>query len=228
MAEFELGNFLGASDLDPRKKRKPTGKRVRHSGASDLDPLKGKTSTSKPKRTGASDLDPRKGKTTSKTKRKADNLEALQREASELLNSMSGIPDEEQQQLDQYVHMFDKLVEIAKILEEKIVTTASSRDVYPLMQTYNQIREVIADMRALRDMGSIGDRVNQEVLYPFVQSAAKDAGEFYQSITRQCKRLLPEEMFVQVDQLLREEFQAYGGKLQASYTAFLDKTATIL
>ena len=120
---------------------------------------------------------------------------------------MSGIPDEEQQQLDQYVHMFDKLVEIAKILEEKIVTTASSRDVYPLMQTYNQIREVIADMRALRDMGSIGDRVNQEVLYPFVQSAAKDAGEFYQSITRQCKRLLPEEMFAQVDQLLREEFR---------------------
>ena len=83
-------------------------------------------------------------------------------------------------------------------------------------------------MRALRDMGSIGDRVNQEVLYPFVQAAAKDAGEFYQSITRQCKRLLPEEMFAQVDQLLREEFQAYGGKLQASYTAFLDKTATIL
>ena len=207
MAEIEIGSLITGAPTRTRSKSRST----REAAAPQPAPTR---SAPKPK---------------PKPKKKAKpDLAALKREAESVMSSMTELPDEEAAQLEQYQHMFTTLVDIAQALETRILGSTNSRDVYPLMQTYNQIREVIADMRALRDMGSIGDRVNQEILYPFVQSAAKDAGEFYQSITRQCKRLLPPELFEQVDLLLREEFQAYGGKLQASYTGFLDKTATLL
>ena len=217
MAEIEIGSLITGA---------PTRTRSKSRGASAMDPRKSRTRTEAASQAAPPRSAP-KPKPKPKKKAKPD-LEALKREAESVMSSMTELPDEEAAQLEQYQHMFTTLVDIAQALETRILGSSNSRDVYPLMQTYNQIREVIADMRALRDMGSIGDRVNQEILYPFVQSAAKDAGEFYQSITRQCKRLLPPELFEQVDLLLREEFQAYGGKLQASYTGFLDKTATIL
>ena len=220
MAEIEIGSLITGA---------PTRTRSKSRGASAMDPRKSRSSRTEAASQAAPPRSAPKPKPKPKPKKKAKpDLESLKREAESVMSSMTELPDEEAAQLEQYQHMFTTLVDIAQALEKRILDSTNSRDVYPLMQTYNQIREVIADMRALRDMGSIGDRVNQEVLYPFVQSAAKDAGEFYQSITRQCKRLLPPELFEQVDLLLREEFQAYGGKLQASYTGFLDKTATIL
>ena len=219
MAEIEIGSLITGA---------PTRTRSKSRGVSAMDPRKSRSArTEVPAAQTAPTRSAPKPKPKPKKKAKPD-LAALKREAESVMSSMTELPDEEAAQLEQYQHMFTTLVDIAQALETRILGSTNSRDVYPLMQTYNQIREVIADMRALRDMGSIGDRVNQEILYPFVQSAAKDAGEFYQSITRQCKRLLPPELFEQVDLLLREEFQAYGGKLQASYTGFLDKTATLL
>lgn len=142
-----------------------------------------------------------------KPKKKAKpDLEALKREAESVMSSMTELPDEERpHSLSSTSTCSLRWWILHRHWRHGFWVALTVGMCTRWMQTYNQIREVIADMRALRDMGSIGDRVNQEILYPFVQSAAKDAGEFYQSITRQCKRLLPPELFEQVDLLLREE-----------------------
>lgn len=153
----------------------------------------------------------------------AAEVEALQRD----MPSLSG---ENQQQLDQYVHMFNRLQEISLILEEKIVTTKSSRDVYPLMQTYNQMRETIADMRALRDVGAIGALVNDEVMHPFMQSIASRTVEFYNDMSQEISRMTSDSPALSdaLVKVIEKHIAGLASGYRLDYQQSLDKSLRVL
>ena len=159
---------------------------------------------------------------------RAAELERLKMEAEGVLEKMPAMNNEDAEQLEQYRHMFEKLVTIATILEDNITGKKNGREVYPLMQTYNQIREVIADMRALRDVGAMGSLINDEVLAPLMQSIAQDTVDLYQGIVKLLSTHLGQDgaaaMTPKIDQL----FASAGSTMHRSYENALDKSQKVL
>jgi hypothetical protein len=103
-------------------------------------------------------------------KKAATSVEDLD---SQFIEVLSGIPDsvkQENEQIQEYLRMFSKLKRIARMTERQVIQNKSTRGIYPLMQVYREMREVIADLRALRDVGQMGEVLNDEVLNPFAQS----------------------------------------------------------
>lgn len=165
------------------------------------------------------------------TKRgRVDAGDALAAEVEALQRDMPSLSGENQKQLDQYVHMFGKLQEVSLLLEEKILSTKTSRDVYPLMQTYNQMREVIADMRALRDVGALGQLVNDEVLHPFMQSVASRVVDLYKDTAQEINRMTADNPTLSsaLIKVFEKQLAALGAGVNLDYQQSLDKSLRVL
>lgn len=166
-----------------------------------------------------------------RTKRgRSEEADALAAEVEALQRDMPSLSGENQKQLDQYVHMFNRLQEISIILEEKIISTKTSRDVYPLMQTYNQMREVIADMRALRDVGAMGAMVNEEVMFPFMQSIAARTVEFYKDLSQEVTRITADNPAISdaLIKVVEKHISGLGAGMRLDYQQSLDKSLRVL
>lgn len=155
-------------------------------------------------------------------------LERLKAEAEAVIERIPVGNSEDAEQLEQYRHMFDKLVSIATILEDNITGNRTSRDVYPLMQTYNQIREVIADMRALRDVGAMGAMLNDEVLAPMMQSISQDTVDLYQNIERMMRSHLDSSQADALKPKIDSFFSKAATAMQRSYETALEKSQTVM
>lgn len=169
-----------------------------------------------------------------KPKKKKKNLPAvmdtgeMQTQVSEILDALPDVVKQENQQLDEYIHMFNTLQTVARIAEEKYVETQQSRDIYPLMQVYNQMRELIADLRALRDVGQLGEVMNSEVLSPFANMSASIMIKLVQDAKAWSKSHSSDLSFIQnfsdaVDNLLRKSAK----DMEQSYHASLQKTVEV-
>lgn len=165
--------------------------------------------------------------TSSQSERRAE-LERLKAEAEAVIERIPATNSEDAEQLAQYRHMFDKLVDIANILEENITSHRNGREVYPLMQTYNQIREVIADMRALRDVGAMGSLLNDEVLAPMMQSISQDTVDLYQAVIRLHASHLDHHQAAALKPKVDQLFSSAATSMQRSYENSLDKSQTVL
>jgi hypothetical protein len=161
--------------------------------------------------------------------KKPKNLEKrLEKMRKEIEGELVNGADTDDEQLRELMRMYTELTTIAQILEARIKTTSTSRDVYPLLQTYSQLREVIADIRALRDVGSVALRVREELLIPFVQSLAQDTltvrGELVADLTRS---LGPESKEL-VSSLVKSVFSRYAAAMQRSYEEAVDRLHVVI
>lgn len=114
---------------------------------------------------------------------------------AQMQDVLAAIPDavkQENDQLTEYQVMFTKLRRMARICERLYFAKKQSRDVYALMKIYDQMREIIADMRALRDVGQLGDTLNAEVLGPLAQANATSLIGFHQAVNAWAKANMPE------------------------------------
>lgn len=85
------------------------------------------------------------------------------------------LPDTGDEFDSQYRDMFENSVELASRLETQMVDgIIKSSDVYALNSLYSQIRELIADMRATKDIGQQISELEQVALNPFT----KQVGQF--------------------------------------------------
>jgi hypothetical protein len=85
------------------------------------------------------------------------------------------LPDTGDEFDSQYRDMFENSVELASRLELQMVEhNIKSSDVYALNSLYSQIRELIADMRATKDIGQQISELEQVALNPFT----KQVGQF--------------------------------------------------
>lgn len=85
------------------------------------------------------------------------------------------LPDTGDEFDSQYRDMFENAVELASRLETQMVEgTIKGTEVYALNALYSQIRELIADMRATKDIGQQISELEQAALNPFT----KQIGQF--------------------------------------------------
>lgn len=153
---------------------------------------------------------------------------ALENEAQQYIEAIPDIVRQENEQIDEYIRMFEQLKLIVRKAENQYLASGQGRDLYPLMQVYNQMRELIADLRALRDVGQLGEVISTEVVTPFAQlggnGLVKMAQEINAWIKSNCDDLsMIENSKTAIEAILRRTAKDF----QISYEAALNKTIEV-
>lgn len=216
---------------------KPTVKKIKR----DLEKEKSKdTKKPKVKTAESSDL---KAKPKAKPKVKSKGKKTLNKSATELAAIRESLAaegqalleklgdnvfDENRAYVEQYKHMFTQLCLMSGIAEEQYLTKKQSRDIYALMKLYDQMREVIADMKALQNVGQYIDAIVSEVINPFTRTASQVMLDLINSNNMNCKRLLDLNVAQQIETHMKSQGKIGGQKLQEGYTASIENIRRIL
>lgn len=148
----------------------------------------------------------------------------------QLLEAISHVPDSvkrDNDQFQEYLTMFNQCAYMARKIEERFKDRTSPRDVYPLMKLYEQQREIIADLRAIRDVTELGSVIDTEVLSPMVESIAASFIGLHQAVLAWNNANLDTNQIanakVHFDHLLRK----HAKDIQQSYQASSEKMMQI-
>lgn len=243
MTTFSLDDLEGSSPSSKSKAR-PKKPKVKPKSTS----VKAKTSTKKPK--GAKVVS---GKKVTVKKRKKDKtkpepdeqvrkkditpanvlaedstmLSTLETQMGDLVDSIPDVVRQENEQIQEYLLMFENCRELARIAEDIYREKKQSRDVYPIMQLYNQMREIIADLRALRDVGQMGDVLNDEVISPLMQSNGAALVQLRQTMVSYFKSNLQTEEIGPAISMLNQAVTKAANEFQNSYHDSLNKTVLV-
>lgn len=155
--------------------------------------------------------------------------DALIRQGQQTIEIMQeSVFDKNREQAEQYASMFYQLIAIKEIAEKKYFSSQQSRDIYALMKVYDQMREVIADMKALQDVGAYIDSMDGDVLRPYVTQTAQLLLEFIRHTEQHCRKVLSDEDADSVDKFIKKQGKLIGVKLNEAYRSSLDNTRKIL
>jgi len=148
----------------------------------------------------------------------------------QLLDVMADIPDvikQENDQLDEYMTMFRQCQAMARICEKAYEDKKQSRDIYALMKLYDQMREIIADLRALRDVSQLAEILNEEVMGPFAESAGTILVSIMHQINAWNKNNLPVDLIHKAQDHAKVVIRGAAKEVEQAYKAGLDKTVQI-
>jgi hypothetical protein len=169
-------------------------------------------------------------KTTVKNLSKMNNVD-LVNEGHELLELMKSdtVFEQNRKQIEQYADMFERSVRIANIFEAKLLNPgegkdAQSKDVYALLKVYTEIREIIADMKALQDVNEYTSRLDEDVLKPFSRGNAAILLGFIRNIERHAKKFLKPEDSKSIIELLSRIGKHAGVDMQGLYAVAKEQT----
>ncbi len=142
---------------------------------------------------------------------------ALSKEFDTLYGShVSSLSVEDQEQMQEYFLMFHKLRNIARRFEVK-AQAGSSKDVYALMKIYDQMREIIADLKALKDISQIADKLQQDVLIPYSRIVVAELSGIRATALKTANRLLPPENQRAYQEALDSSFISASQKLEEGF-----------
>jgi hypothetical protein len=102
-------------------------------------------------------------------------------EAQELLDKVS-VTD--QDNLEEYLHMFNRLRELIRVYEALLLEKPNSRDVYALSTLYSQQREVIADIRTMSDLSGQAEMLKDSMLTPFSKGMVQCFADLYYALRK--------------------------------------------
>lgn len=148
----------------------------------------------------------------------------------QFLEAMAEVPDvirQENDQIAEYLTMFKQCQSMARICEDAYKDKKQSRDIYALMQLYNQMREIIADLRALRDVSQLAEILNAEVMGPFAESAGTILIGVFHQINAWNKKNLPVEMIAGANNQTETIIRNAAKDIEQAYQAGLSKTVQI-
>lgn len=148
----------------------------------------------------------------------------------QFLEAMADVPDvikQENDQIQEYMTMFKQCQSMARICEDAYKDKKQSRDIYALMQLYNQMREIIADLRALRDVSQLAEILNAEVMGPFAESAGTILVGVFHQINAWNKKNLPVEMIAGAHKQTETIVRNAAKDIEQAYQAGLSKTVQI-
>lgn len=154
-------------------------------------------------------------------------IATMEAQVGELMADIPDIIKQENEQIGEYLIMFDKLRAMARECEAKYMAKKESRDIYALMQLYNQMREVIADLRALRDVGQLGEILNTEVLGPLVESSANSIVKIRQELLAWSNGHLNPDDLANFSAALDKIIRRNAKDIQTAYEGSLNKTVQI-
>ncbi len=209
-------------DIEPKKKKKKKKRSESIDTLIDIEPKKKK----KKKKSKDKELTVSK-KRDNKKKKLKEKAQVMEGQLEVLIHNNPNI--KEHDQFQEYVYIFESLQDIARIKEEQCRNNkAQSKDVYALMQVYNQMRDVIADIRALRDISQVADEICVDVLEPYAQSSAGTLMDFYQNIEQYARRNLDDHQITPFVKQLKMYAKAGGAALQSAYEISNSKTLQVL
>lgn len=200
--------LLAAPDAEPKKKKK-----------TELATSSEEKVKKKKKKKGSLEV----------AKKKQAKLQAAITEELAMIENLPPVAStQEQQQLDEYLHMFRKLAKLIRKAEKQCMKSGQSRDYYALCTLMSQQREVIADIRAVSDMSGQVAQLESNVLQPMARSIGQNMLDgFYQMkalIVNVCK---PEETQFALNKL-NEVTTEQGKFLQAQYQNAVERVSQIM
>lgn len=153
-------------------------------------------------------------------------LETIGTKTIEIMQST--VFDKNREQADQYELMFYKLVTIKNIAENKYLESKQSKDIYALMKVYDQMREVIADMKSLQDVGDYIFSIDEEVLRPLLTQSGQALLELVRNVVQFGSKNLSETDSMALSAYIKKQGKAAGFHLQDAYRSSMDNTRKIL
>jgi hypothetical protein len=168
-----------------------------------------------------------------KKKKKTDLIvsdrQSLIDEGNALLENLgNNVFDENRAYLEQYRHMFHKLATMSEMAENQYMDKKQSRDIYALMKLYDQMREVIADLKALQNVGQYIDAVVSEVINPFTKTASQVMLDLINAVNVYNKRTVDPDVARAVEDLMKSIGKTSGQKIQEGYNASIENLRRIL
>lgn len=139
------------------------------------------------------------------------------------------LPDHGDEFDRQYRDMFENAVDLASRLELQMAEKVNGRDIYALNTLYSQIRELIADMRATRDIGQQIAELEQMAFNPFLKQIGQIILDLFFAMQSNISATVKDKD-AREDLLakLRDSSADAGLRAQAEHAQMLDKVRKVL
>lgn len=149
--------------------------------------------------------------------------------AIEAIEEYTLIPESGDEFDTQYRAMFEKAVYLAQMLEQQMEDRVNSRDVYALNTLYSQIRELIADMRATRDISQQIAELEQYAYGPFVKQIGQIIIDMYFGMQTNIANMVKnkdirEELLKKLGNAAADQ----GSRVQEEYGKMLEQARKVL
>jgi len=125
--------------------------------------------------------------------------------------------------------MFEKLVSMASQLEDQMEERIYNRDVYALNTIYSQIRELIADLRASRDISAQLAEIEQLVLMPYHKTVGQTLIDLLFNLQHSiAKEVRDEDARIMIEKKLQNTIHECASSLQQEYLQSIERIKSIL
>lgn len=159
-------------------------------------------------------------------KKDGDSLDAFEDSIERLVSERPQIREDEQFQV--YYTMFKSVKKLSRKASKTAMASPTGRNIYPLIQLYNQLRDLVADIRALKNITELTYQIDEDVLVPYTQQTAAIFMEYFQSVRDLMNKDVPQEKIERNTVELKKITKQSGVALQAAYATALQKTNYVL
>ena len=159
-------------------------------------------------------------------KKDGDSLDAFEDSIERLVNERPQIREDEQFQV--YYTMFKSVKKLSRKASKTAMASPTGRNIYPLIQLYNQLRDLVADIRALKNITELTYQIDEDVLVPYTQQTAAIFMEYFQSVRDLMNKDVPQEKIERNTVELKKITKQSGVALQSAYATALQKTNHVL
>lgn len=129
----------------------------------------------------------------------------------------------------EYRRMFENSVDLATRLEEQMVDRIYNRDVYALNTIYSQIREIIADLRATRDISAQIAELESVVLGPYHNSVGQALSDLLFNVEGSLlKHVKDRDIQAEIVKKLKDTIYECAMNLQEEYGNTLERARKVL
>jgi hypothetical protein len=153
--------------------------------------------------------------------------ELLSNSFDSVLERIPSSMNQEMEQVREYRQMFETLSRMARIAEQKYLKDKQSRDMYAALKAYAEMREIIADMRALADFTEHANRINETVVTPLVQSSAAALVEYNKAVLGVIQKEIDSTQFPLIKKLVDSYARDAGTKLQSAQNTARESAAAL-
>lgn len=127
-----------------------------------------------------------------------------------------------------YHVMFRKLRKIMRATENRVVDSEKAADIYALMALYNQMREVIADLRSMIDLSQNTQRIIDQVLYPLTRDISNNYVDSIYKTMKSLRMHVDGDKFAELRTELEKVMGEHGKYIQAAYEKSSQRLSDLL
>lgn len=127
-----------------------------------------------------------------------------------------------------YEIMFRRLKKIMRKVESKAINSESATDIYALMALYNQMREVIADIRSMIDLTQNTQRIIDNILYPLVRDISNNYVDAIFMIKKTLRANVDSDRYIELKSSIDECLKEHAKYIQSSYEKSGEQLAKLL